>query len=105
MKLLNWAKEKIKTAGQFLGIGLDAAPRFNKTVNSAVMPPDRKRRSQVRKAWRLQRWSSMPTQRGCPVLTGMRLENTRRSMDKSNLLVLPKSPEWHNMIEARRETA
>ena|SRR6185312_12543217 len=102
MKLLNWAKEKTKSAAKFFGIYLEAAPRFNKTVDSAVMPPDRRRRSETRKLYKFLRWGAYNVGHGCPTLTGMRLSNTAKSMEKCNLLVQPKPPEWHDAIEARR---
>lgn len=77
MKLLNWAKEKLKAVGKAVYDKTHSPEqRFNKTVDSVVQPPDRKRRSETRKKARWYRWYTMPTGYGCPKLSGLRLLRT-----------------------------
>lgn len=76
MRLLNWAKEKLKNLGERVYSRQHGEEqRFNKTA-PIVQPPDRRKRSEQRKKTRWIRWYTMPTLRGCPSLSGLRLLRT-----------------------------
>ena len=90
MKLLNWAKEKLRALSNAIGRKqFGEIPRFN-NLAPVVSAPSREERSRHRKRLRLRRWLRMNVGHGCPVLAGERLRKTQSSCDPVNLTVLPR---------------
>jgi hypothetical protein len=93
MKLLNWAKEKLRAVSDRYerkqrekAMAGKPSPKFAPIPN----PPTREDRKEHR--WRLKfhRHSSMPTRHGCPGLTGERLRKTVSMCSPDNLTVQPR---------------
>jgi hypothetical protein len=90
MKLLNWAKEKVKQLSDWHGRQLHGEiKRFNKLA-PIVQPPSREARKEHRWRIKFHRWASMNVGHGCPGLSGERLRKTRSQCDPKNLLVKPR---------------
>ncbi len=110
MKLLNWAKEKLKTLGENIYTRKHGeAPRFNK-VAPIIEPPDRAKRKETRKRYQFVRWYTMPTLRGCPRLTGLRLLRTMSNCTGIPLaFVKTMTPEarlhWERSVYEERKNA
>jgi|HubBroStandDraft_5_1064220.scaffolds.fasta_scaffold257509_3 hypothetical protein len=89
MKLLNWAKEKVKAVSDFIGRKqYGDIQRFNKLA-PIVEPPDREERKLARRKYRWQRWAAMKVGGG-PVLTGERLRKVRSQCSPANLTAQPR---------------
>jgi hypothetical protein len=87
MKLLNWAKEKIKALSDWHGRKqYGDIPRFNKLA-PVVAPPTRDERAEHRWRVKFHRWASMPVGHGGPVLTGERLQKVASQCSPFNLTV------------------
>jgi hypothetical protein len=90
MKLLNWAKEKIKALSDWHGRKAHGEiPRFNKLA-PIVQPPTREDRKDHRFRTKFHRWASMPVGHGGPILTGERLRKNLSMCSPLNLLVQPR---------------
>ncbi len=88
MRLLNWAKEKIKAISDWHGRKMfGEVQRFNKVAPN-VNPPTREDRKDHRFRLRFHRWSTMRT--GGPVLTGERLRKAKLSCSPHNNTVQPR---------------
>jgi hypothetical protein len=85
MKLLNWAKEKIKAVSDYIGRKqYGDVQRFNQ-VAPVPQPSDREDRKQARRAYKTRRWLAMNVGHGGPVLTGERLRKVRSQCSPDNL--------------------
>jgi hypothetical protein len=93
MKLLNWAKEKLREVSDRYERKqrekmMSAKPKPK--LAPIVQPPTREDRKEQRWRMKFHRHSSMPTMHGGPVLTSERLRKNISMCSPSNLLVQPR---------------
>lgn len=87
MGVINWGKDKLRAAKKYFGYGYETSPK-HKFTPVTVVPPDRERRSEVRKQYRARRRGLMNV-RGRPVLSGERLRKTLAACNPLCLTVQP----------------